>query len=314
MATHGHVLFVEQDGGKRKRPINCYTWHDGHTREAIYDLLHLPFSIFTKQRDAYRKAHSNPEDLSGLKEGYWVYDQHLGFALRAFTERPTKYRQPRGPWTHNYVYDNWLSLIPLQTCHLSYAGWFCQNRFNRWTIVPNKKWCSYPGPDITVVCTHGRLNGYTIEYDMGEDTEYADEVEANFIEHIAALNSHLPHETFLFEDEDPFGRNKRPAVEIRCHYKLTRTNNLFHIIVPFDAIFCELLWKDIEKAYELINTNRVAEDEHLERVLARARDAEDRISREMGEDELIDGDAGGLHLVEDYNDPESSNESSEDED
>lgn len=258
MATHGHVTFYELSGGKRIRPIHCYTWHDGHKSEAINDLLHLPINIFKKQREASRKTSADPEDMSGVAEGYWVYNQMMEFALRSFFEKPSPY-QRRQPWTRESVYGHWQSMIPLQTCSLSYATWFCQQRFNRWNVVPNLKWCSYPGPDIKVLCTDGRLNGYTLEIPFENDTEYADETFENINEHIKSLNSLLPDETIQIGN----------LPTINCHYRLARDGNTIRVAVPFDVIYCELFWKDVDEANKLIVEKKYDANPHLTKFVNR---------------------------------------------
>lgn len=259
MATHGHVVFYEMNGSRPVRPIHCYTWHDGHRMEAINDLLDLPFKIFNKQKNASLRAYSTPEDLSGVAEGYWVYDQHMEFALSYIEENKLFQRKP---WDRAHVYDNWFAMIPLQTCSLSYATWFCQTRFNRWNVVPNVKWCSYPGPDMKVYCTSGRMNGYTIEIDFEKDKEYADESEKILTDKIAALNALLPNPTFDFTS-----RNGQEIV-INCHYQLSRDENTLRIVVPFDPIWCELFWKDVDAANKVIDTNEFDKVPYLKSVVA----------------------------------------------
>jgi len=231
MSTHGHVVFYEMNGKRPIRPINCYTWHDGHREEAVADLLNLPFKIFSKQKDAYIRANSTDlsrRDISGLAEGYWVYDQNMKFKLR---------EAKNNLCNREDIYNDWLATIPLQTCSLAYATWFCQNRFNRWNVVPSVKWCTYPGPDVKIYCTSSRINSYTIEIVFSEeDKDYADESEIEYLEKITELNSLIPNQFFTFKN----------ASSINCHYQLFRKENTIQIVVPFDSIWCELFWKDVE--------------------------------------------------------------------
>lgn len=261
MSTHGHITFYELNGSKRVRPIHCYTWHDGHKSEAIKDLLRLPINIFKKQREASRKASNTPEDLSGIAEGYWVYNQMMEFALRAFFTKPIQY-QKRNPWTRESVYHHWDAMIPLQTCSLAYATWFCHQRFNRWNVVPNLKWCSYPGQDVNVVCTEGRLNGYTLEIPFENDAEYADETFEEISELLKTFNSLLPEAAIKIADWP----------EINCHYRLARTGNTLRIAVPFDVIFCELFWKDVSEARQLIIEKKFDENSHLKNFVDRLKE------------------------------------------
>lgn len=255
MSTHGHVTFYEPN---KTRPIQCYTWHDGHTTEAIGDLISLPFRIFNKQKAASADWAQNKDD--GIKEGYWVYNQTLYFAMRYFLDKELPLLRKTTPWTHEEVYDSWVSMIPLQTCSLAFATWFCQQRFNRWNVVPNKSWCSYPGPDFIVLSTDKRINSYTIVYEA--DKDYIQEIEEEFKEKIAEKNALLPLSEFIW-------KNERIEEIIPCHITLNRIGNEFQIHVPFDAIFCELFWQDVDRANQLIATNNVSQDPILEAFLER---------------------------------------------
>lgn len=261
--THGQVTFFDSEG---KNPIYCYAYHDGHEPAAIEDLLQLPLRIFQKQKSAHQKAYSEPEDLSGLKECYWVYDQHMEFAVDFITDQ-WSYKAKNGmnkPDTKQDLYNSWLAGIPFDTNQLAVANWFCQQQFNRWNVVP-KSWCSYPNKNIRVRCNGGRLGGYLIRWNLEayeSEPEQITDLEEKFRDFVAKLNKKLPDSEFQLNR-----RFENEPVTINCHYKFRRKENIFYFTVPFDCVYLELFWQDVEYNYKLISENRVAEDPYLERLI-----------------------------------------------
>lgn len=237
--THGHIVFYDWDGENRTDPINCHTYHDGFSQEAIDDLLDLPFDIFKKQKKAWENYWSIPQDTEMLRRGYWFYNMQMDFLIRDYYENSKKK-------TREEVYKSWISMIPLRSGTLAFAQWFCAYRFNCWGIEAQEQ----ESTNFNVLCTNERLNSYTIEFNMedfyDDDEEAIQEYIESLTEQINKINKLIPNEKMH-----------------DCHCSITRIGNMLMIRVPFDAIFCELLWQDYQRFYQLADENRLAEDPYL---------------------------------------------------
>jgi len=264
MSSPGHITFFEQKGRKRIRPIHCYTWHDGLLEEAINDLIRLPFVIFNEQREACIKYNDIKSDDSGLRKGYWVYRHFFESAMKHGIKNNISNTYENAytykPLTHEDIYNDWVSMIPLQSGPISFANWFCQMRFNRWNVVPNTSWCSFSGPIATVIATAERFNSYIIECTKSDSHDIVKRLEL----YISNLNKNILNENFEIHKNNS-------SININCHCRLTECDDIVRIIVPFDAIYCELFWQDVQLSNLIISENRVSENPCLERFLNRSK-------------------------------------------
>lgn len=225
--THGHIL-VTLKGGKKKDNLELYTWHDGHTNEAIEDLITLPQYILEYAK--FQTQMFNSPNIPRTKffeahhyHGHWFYQHFMYFyvvgAKADFPERSLE----------AYKAD-WENSRQLEFCMPSVANWMTWIRFDRWTIVPNREWCSYPSdPADIIVEVDEAEGGYLIQPVKMDD--YFDEwlAETNIIEEI---NSQVPE----------FGK-----IEIR------EKKGQWAIWVPFMEILKGLMWNEIQLAKDVLS-------------------------------------------------------------
>ena len=246
-----------------KSGIILYTWHDGHTQEAVNDLLALPFTLFEISRESCKQWRLNKNHV----EGPWFYDHYLGFALDP--DRIIKgdcdgmVRWPR--WTRKTVGDMWRCTVPLEVHTAGVANWMTFVRFNRWTAVPRLSWCSYPGdhPDITVDVDGGCCGSYlvTVDADMLSVDDECDE--------LAKLNGRL---------NDP---------DVRIQRRSKHGSKLIKFYVPFTEIILQLIWQEIQTAYDVCDgTSASPESAWLKTIADQQREQREEFDRERAKEKV----------------------------
>lgn len=239
--THGRLLV--RGGHADSGDIHLYTWHDGHTSEALSDWLRLAEYIFSISKENHRRLILDDHPPSSkVIGGNWFYHAWIEEILRhmlAIKPRHKTLKQRLLRWKKTFSRNNlrskWSAMIPLQTSAISFANWFVWLQFNKWCIVPSLEWCSYPGdqPDITIDVdeeAEDRLVGYTLSFPPEEEG-------GSLLERIES------------EVEEINKRIVTPAAKVKISNSRNLSENkkglaLPTIYVPFDEMIVEYLFLD----------------------------------------------------------------------
>lgn len=216
MSTHGRILF-KNDPALSSDKLNVYAWSNGQKTIAINDLLSMPHTIFK-----LAKLHAE----NNLIPGHWFYRSFMQYANKE------KYNKQS-------LYELWQILLPVEIHLAGIVNWFTSLHFDRWTVVPNLKYCTYPGnPDLIVeLCTFGE----------GLETNYC----------IIIDNEEAPGFNLKTELDDLVSNLNgliRPGEQVWGNPKIVPINdnmaNQFGYMVPIEQILFELMWQEIEDFYQ----------------------------------------------------------------
>ncbi len=222
MTTHGRILVrKDSEENKPREGLILYAWSDGHTHEAVKDIMSLPFTLFERSID---RANNSNKHI-----GPWYYQMFMSFATES--ERDSNCKR----WNEGEFSEKWEFLNRI---HLHYAGvanWITFIHFDRWTVVPNLEYCSYPNdlPDIIVDVSEDEDEG---EYFIHMPD---DETSKDILEEIAPTISELNGQI----------ENKQ--------FHITVANN--KICVPFMGITKMLMWQAIQRKYKELDVSKEKE-------------------------------------------------------
>jgi hypothetical protein len=248
MATHGRLLVKKK--GSRGGFI-LYSWHDGHTKNALTDIISLPYTLFDYGREMSRNWHLRRKHTHGP----WYYDQYLGFALSPDHHNDNK------RWDLENLLDTWRCSNPLTVFTAGVANWITWVHFDRWTIVPNLKHCSYPGkhPDI-IVDVDEREDSLIVTVPAEAHDEHAWEAFQPVIKSVVPeLNARIPDE---FDKIEVVEQKGKPFPKF---------------VVPVMDITLGLLWKEIQWAYDVIDGKAQDNDGLVHAIVAHHRRIEEEV-------------------------------------
>lgn len=133
MSTHGRILVKDESD-----ELTLYAWSNGHTKTILFDLIKLPYTIFYNSRERYRNK------------------AHLGSNFYEIILTAAK----ENKWDKAEFESVWDSMNLIEIDLVVFASWISYLHFNRWMVVPNLDYCSYPGdkPDLTIDVYDGSYN------------------------------------------------------------------------------------------------------------------------------------------------------------
>lgn len=208
------------------RKVNLYTWHDGYFSDAIKTLMGLPLYLFNAAKHSAEYIQSLrspdgrlPED-SNIRgtirtNAPWFYDIMIGNRHEGYESRED-------------VALHWKAMLPMECCDICLANWISWRHFDRWTIVPNLKWCPYPGPDIIIMAERGEYSFGTSPKCDHDDGAYLEEGMEEFTADVEKLNEGMSE-----------------SAKIRL--EKVNKKHFPRVVVPFDEIMIDLMWKDIQE-------------------------------------------------------------------